>query len=201
MANGNYYDGTISFPYIEKAVLLEDVKLPVYNKKKRLTRAFFYSMHRLLYKGADIYADNYKKSELNNDYKLAYNELKNIEASFYIPILTPTMDKNKDIEERKAAPKKNGFKGERIESKAYTYSNSIKLIIPKYILLQFMDCKNETEGLKDPYIPKGTEFIIAAIGGLGRLENIRIIGLFTVEYDKEKFPKLKDSYYGGNKVV
>ena len=91
MAIGDYYNGSISFPYIEKAVLLEDVKLPIYNKKSKLTRAFFYSMHRLLYKGADIYADNYKKSELNKEYKLAYNELKNIEASFYIPILTPTM--------------------------------------------------------------------------------------------------------------
>lgn len=194
-----YYNGTISFPYIEKAVLLEDIKLPVYNRKKKLTRKFFYSIQRLIYHDEDIYEDNYRSSEMNTEFKLAYNELKNIEASFYIPILTPTMDKSSNKEERKAAPRKNGFKGENIESKPYTVSNSVKLIIPKYILFQFLDQKNEIENVKDPIIPKGTEFLIAAVGGIGRLENIRIIGLFTVEYDSKKFPSLTDSYYGGNK--
>lgn len=196
-----YYNGTISFPYLEKAVLLEDVKLPVYNKKKKLKRKFFYSIQKLIYHDSDIYEDNYHYSEMENEYKLAYNELKNITANFYIPILTPTLDGSEIKDERKAAPNKKGFKGDNINSKPYTYSNSVPLIIPKYILFQFLDLKNETEGIKDPFIPKGTEFIIAGIGGLGRIENIRIVGLFTLEYDSKKFPKLTDSYYGGNKRV
>ena len=196
---GDFYNGSISFPYLEKAILLEDVKLPIYNKKKKLTRKFFYSIQRLLYHDSDIYDDNYHEHEMNVEYELAYNELKNIDANFYIPMLTPTMSSNGDKSEKKSAPSKNQFKGEYIESRSYTYSNSVKLTIPKYILFQFLDNKTEKVGEKDPFIPKGTEFIICAIGGLGRLENIRIIGLFTVEYDSKKFPGLSDSYYGGNK--
>lgn len=191
-----FYNGSISFPYLEKAILMEDVKLPIYNKKKKLTRDIFYSKHEEV--GED-YQDKYKAAELNNEYVLAYNELKNIDAQFYIPILTPTVSKTSNIDSKKSAPSKNGFKGDHIESKAYTYSNTIKLTIPKYILFQFLDNKNEIMGTKDPYIPKGTEFIICAIGGLGYMDNIRIIGLYTLEYNSSSFPKLKDDYYGGNK--
>ena len=199
---GNYYNGSIGFPYLEKAILLEDVPLPVYNKKSKLKRKFFYAIQRLLYHepdSPDVYDDNFYDYEMDKEFKLAYNEMKNIEANFCIPILTPTLGKSDNQNERKTAPSKTGFKGDHIESKSYTYSNSVKLTIPKYILFQFLDNKTEIEKVKDPFIPKGTEFIICAIGGIGRMENIRIIGLFTLEYDSKKFPSLTDDYYGGNK--
>ena len=31
-----FYEDPTSFPYIERAVLMEDIKLPIYNEKKKL---------------------------------------------------------------------------------------------------------------------------------------------------------------------
>lgn len=195
------YSNPLSFPYIERAVLVEDVKLPVYNKKKKLKRHFFYNLRNIIDYENRIYADRYNESELNNEYKLAYNELKNIDALFYIPKLMPTIEESDvDVSIKRSSPSKKGFKGDNINSSSYIYSNSVSLTIPKYILLQFIDNKTETEGLKDPYIPKGTEFLICCIGGIMDIEKMRIIGLYTLDYDHKSFPELKDSYYGGNPV-
>ena len=179
---------------------MEDIKLPVYNKKKKLKRQFFYSIQRLLDPETNRYSDEYYKTEIDKEYKLAYNELKNIKAKFYIPVLMTTVAKSDtEVKTANRAPLTTGFKG-KIRSLPYDSSNCATLTIPKYIILQFLDLKTETEGLKDPYIPKGTEFLIACVGGHMELENMRIIGLYTLTYDRKDFPDLKDDYYGGNDV-
>ena len=199
MAN-SFYEDPNAFPYIERAVLMEDVKLPVYNKKKKLKRQFFYSVQRLIDIYSNRYNDEYYRSEMDNEYKLAYNELKNIDAKFYIPVLMTTFQNTGlEINTANRAPKTTGFKSD-IRSLPYNSSNCIILTIPKYIILQFIDLKNEIEGSKDPIIPKGTEFLIACVGGQMNLEQLRIIGLYTLTYNKKDFPALKDDYYGGNKV-
>lgn len=200
-----YDDLTTTFPYIEKAVLMEDVKLPILNGKKKLKRGFFYSLKRLIPSDpeapiTDIYYDNYKIDEVDKEYKLAYNEIKNIDAKFFIPVLMPTFNNvNNEININNRAPKTTGFKSD-ITSLPYSSSNCVTLTIPKYIILQFIDLKNEIPGSKDPIIPKGTQFLVACAGGMTDLDQMRIIGLFTLTYDKKSFPNLTDEYYGGNPV-
>ena len=197
-----YQDISTSFPFIERAILMEDVKLPVLNKKKKLTRKFFYSIQRLISYDPRYYDDNYYESEMNKEFKFAYNEFKNIDAKFYVPVLMAGLksaDNMKEVSTKNRAPRTTGFIG-NINSQPYTSSNCITLTIPKYLLFQFLDQKNEIEGSKDPFIPKGTEFLITSVGGMMDLDLIRIIGIYTLTYDKKSFPNLKDSYYGGNPV-
>ena len=197
-----FYDDPTSFPYIERAVLMEDIPLPVYNKKKKLKRKVFYS-NKDSYKHEPYtsnYIDLYSPSEEDNEYVLAYNEIKNVTGKFYIPVLMASMtNKGQEVNTANRAPKTTGFKG-NINSLPYNSSNCTQLIIPKYIVLQFVDLKNETPGSKDNFIPKGTEFLVTCVGGTMDLEQMRIIGLYTLTYDKGKFPKLTDKYYGGNPV-
>ncbi len=212
-----YYDNiSTTFPYIERAVLMEDVKLPVLNNKKKLKRGFFYSIRRLVFKyelvGSgdninlverdldDVYYDNYTSSEADKEYKLAYNEIKNIDAKFFIPVLMPTINNTgSEIKVNNRAPRTTGFVNP-INSLSYESSNCVVLTIPKYIIFQFLDLKNETKGIKDPIIPKGTEFLVASVGADICLDQFRIIGLYTLTYDKQHFPNLTDDYYGGNPV-
>ena len=196
-----YFDDiSTTFPYIERAVLMEDVKLPVLNNKKKLKRGFFYSLRRLVEDTDDIYYDNYKEDELDIEYKLAYNEIKNIDAKFFIPVLMPTINNTgTEIKVNNRAPRTTGFVNS-INSLSYESSNCVTLTIPKYIIFQFLDLKNETKGVKDPIIPKGTEFLVASVGADICLDQFRIIGLYTLTYDKKHFPNLTDDYYGGNPV-
>lgn len=196
-----YYDEPTEFPYIERAILMEDVKLPLINEGKKLKRKIFYSISRFVGTlGSDEYDDRYRSSELNNEYKLAYAELKNITAKFYIPVLMAGVDNSKtEVTTNNRSPKTTGFKGGKINSLPYESSNCLKLTIPKYIILQFFDIK-DNEDKTPPIIPKGTEFLICGVGGSTRNEHMRIIGLYTLTYDKNSFPNLKQSYYGGNPV-
>ncbi len=212
-----YFDNiSTTFPYIERAVLLEDVKLPILNDKKKLKRGFFYNLKRLVFKyelvgsGDDIrleekdledtYYDNYTSDMMDMEYKLAYNEIKNIDAKFFIPVLMPTINNNgTEIKINNRAPRTTGFVNS-INSLSYESTNYVILTIPKYIVFQFLDLKNETKGVKDPIIPKGTEFLVASVGADICLDQFRIIGLYTLTYDKKHFPNLTDDYYGGNPV-
>ncbi len=212
-----YFDNiSTTFPYIERAVLMEDIKLPILNNKKKLKRGFFYNLRRLVFKyelvgsGDDIrleekelentYYDNYSSDMIDAEYKLAYNEIKNIDAKFFIPVLMPTINNNgTEIKVNNRAPKTTGFVNS-INSLSYESSNCVTLTIPKYMIFQFLDLKNETKGVKDPIIPKGTEFLVASVGADICLDQFRIIGLYTLTYDKKHFPNLTDDYYGGNPV-
>lgn len=197
-----FYEDPTSFPFIERAVLLEDVFLPIINKKKKLKRGFFYTIHRLIDHENQIYMDEYPYKMMNDEFKLAYNEIKNIDAKFYVPVLMAGMTNSsskQEISTDNRAPKTTGFKG-NIRSLPFNSTNYTTLTIPKYIIFQFLDHKTEKIGEKDPFIPKGTEFLVACVGGAMDVETMRIIGLYTLNYNPAKFPDLKDDYYGGNPV-
>lgn len=201
----SFYDDPTDFPHIERAILMEEIKLPVYNNRQKLNRSFFYKMKYFL-GSYDPYVDRwchvFSSTEDEPEYKLAYNELKNIDAKFYIPVLMTTFTNDgTEVNVNSKAPSKAGFKG-NISSLPYSSSNCVRLIIPKYILLQFIDQKEDSSGnIKNPIIPKGTEFLVACVGGHMDIEHMRIIGVYTLEYDKNTFPSLNEKSYGGNKVV
>lgn len=190
-----------SFPYIERAVLMEDIKLPILNEKKKLKRGFFYSARQAIVQVYQtLYYNIYPEAWENKEYKLAYNEIKNVDAKFYIPILMTLMNNNgTEVKTANRAPKTTGFVG-NIKANSFNSSNCVTLTIPKYIVLQFLDHKNEKIGVSDPIIPKGTEFLIACVRGNMDIEQMRIIGLYTLTYERSKFPGLTDDYYGGNPV-
>ena len=115
----------------------------------------------------------------------------------------------KDLETLINYYNKKGFKGDAISTKAIESTNYIRLKIPKYILYQYMNYSSggfsmywsdfEVEVTANGYrfikstkttsntsstvgniLKKGTEFLIAAVGGQLVAENIRIIGLYTI---------------------
>lgn len=75
-------------------------------------------------------------------------------GKFFFPIMTPMlkMDEPRELI-------KNGYKS----------SNYISLYIPRYILLNF-----------NTKISKGTEFIIASIDRSIKIDDFRIIGIYTI---------------------
>lgn len=103
------------------------------------------------------------------EYKLAINEYTDVVGKFFLTIMTPLIDKGEAVEAKKTAPSTRGHKGQGLPTNSYTSSNFISLTIPKYIVLNFKDV-----------IPKGTEFIVASVGGSIELEDLRIVGLYTL---------------------
>lgn len=163
----NYYSNS-EFPYVERAILAEDIKLPTINNNKKLTRGFFYTTVAQLIEG--VFFDGSSSPDTSKEYKLAYNEIKNITAKFNVPILFP----NTPSTEQSRKPKTTGFTGANMKTGSYATTNTIKLTIPKYMVMQFV---NQT---KECTIPKGTEFLVACVGGEMEIEKMRIIGLFTL---------------------
>lgn len=102
-------------------------------------------------------------------YLLMYQEYVDTEAKFYIPIMTPLLD-SAEVKENKStkAPSTKGHKGS-LKTSNYGSANFINLVIPKYILLNFTD-----------KVPKGTEFIAASVGGSIDMDDLRIIGIYSL---------------------
>lgn len=92
---------------------------------------------------------------------------KDIEAKFFINIMTPLLSKTELNNKVKSSPSNKGNKGEDLRISSYQSSNYIILTIPKYIVLNFTDI-----------IPKGTEFLVASIGGDIDINKMRIIGIY-----------------------
>lgn len=163
----NYYSNS-EFPYVERAILAEDIKLPTINDNKKLTRGFFYNKIAELVPGT--FFDGSSSSDISKEYKLAYNEIKNITAKFNVPILFP----NVSTTNQSRKPKTTGFTGANMRAGSYSNTSTINLTIPKYMVMQFVD---QTKACT---IPKGTEFLVACVGGEMEIEKMRIIGLFTL---------------------
>ena len=140
----NYYESG-SINSIERVVLAETIKLP----------------------SVSTYPLTHRNLKENGEYKLAIHEYKDIKAKFYLPIMTPLLNKDTN-QSSKSAPNLRNNKGSKLNVEGYTTSNYIELVIPKYILLEFIDS-----------IPAGTEFIMGSIGGTTEIEDMRIIGIYT----------------------
>ena len=105
----------------------------------------------------------------NNNYISPFNVYKDTLGKFFLPIMTPMVDKNFTREVVKTSPNTRTHKGSSLKTSSYTSSNYISLYIPKYILLNFID-----------KVPKGTEFIVASIGGSVEIEDMRIVGIYSL---------------------
>ena len=132
-----------------------------------------------------------------------------IEAPFFIPILAGLYKQELPANRKVSSPNTRGFKGHSLNTKAIESTNYIRLKIPKYILYQYINYSTngfsmywsdfEVELTANGYrfktvtssnssstssnfsgIKKGTEFLIASVGGQLLVENIRIIGLYTI---------------------
>lgn len=109
-----------------------------------------------------------KYLELGNEYKTPFTEYTDMEGKFYITIMTPLVDKSQANKKSQVAPSVRGHKG-NLGTNNYSSSNYITLTIPKYILLNFKD-----------KVPKGTEFIVASVGNTVDLDDLRIIGIYSI---------------------
>ena len=145
---GNYYNyyETEKFTSAERVQLAEDIILPTLPKEP-LTHSY------LKYQG---------------EYRLAFNEYHDVEGKFYLPIMTPLVDKSSAVNTRRSAPSTKTHKGSTLNTSSYNTSNYITLTIPKYIVLNFTD-----------RIPAGTEFIVVSIGDSLNIKDMRIIGIYT----------------------
>lgn len=136
-----FFTNPTSFPYVERAILVKEIKLTK-----------------------------------------IYKELKSIETQFYIPVLMPKInDSSSSINKSKSAPSKRGFKGDNINTSGYTSSNTATLVIPRYLLLQFITDITETSKVNEDTIPKGTEFLVACVGGSMDADKMRIIGIYSLD--------------------
>ena len=205
-AKDAFYSSPEDMPSIERAILMKRIKLPVANKGKELTLDWFDPEEVPPYKTeeTEVEADidfegqtgtatitipaleSSPDSEVpmentlcaydnEKEYELQYDLIEDIYAEFYIPILMPAVDveDGRPIEKYAGAPRSSGVTGSKKHSSAFTTSNYVTLMIPRYIVWQFC-------GKGRNVIPKGTEFIVATVGGSIALEDMRIIGLFSV---------------------
>ena len=145
--NGNYYDKQ-SIITIERAQLAEDIPLPTITTEKINLEFFFFFKTCIL--AQNVYIDTIGK--------------------FYLNVMTPLLDKQESKMETKSAPSTRGHKGSSLNTRSYTSTNYVNLVVPKYILLNFTG-----------RVPKGTEFIVASIGGSLDVEDMRIIGIYSLD--------------------
>ena len=128
-----------------------------------------------------------------------------IEAPFFIPILAGLYKEELPANRKVSSPNKRGFKGDKLLTSAIESTNYIKLKIPRYIITHFLNGspasvywsdfeleanlngggfvlkqKSSASTKISNIIKKGTEFLIASVGGQLLAENIRIIGLYTI---------------------
>lgn len=113
-------------------------------------------------------------------------------GNFYIPMMFPMVKYKSDsddmpVEERETAPDTSYVinDDEKFVTKDYVKRNYVKLVIPRFIILQFSNV-----------IPKGTRFNIACLGGNGRNSSIKITSIArTKPVDAGEFD---DSLYETN---
>lgn len=144
--SSNYFDQQV-LSSVERVKLAEDIilpKLPV----EPLTLEYLENM---------------------GEYKLAINEYQDTMGKFYLPIMTPLVDKAETNDKLTVAPSTRQHRGSNLRTQSYNTTNFISLVIPKYILLNFKD-----------KVPKGTEFIIASIGSSLDIDDMRIIGIYSL---------------------
>lgn len=103
------------------------------------------------------------------EYKLAFNEYKDTKGKFFMNIMTPLVEKGAVAEKFANSPRTVGHRGKALNTTDYISTNYITLTIPKYILLNFTG-----------KVPKGTEFLVASIDGSLEVDDIKIIGIYSL---------------------
>lgn len=128
-------------------------------------------LNKNFYKGLDFVIE---RAILAEDLKLPTGDpienFKDVNAKFYIPVLTPMISNESAFDNKKPKPSRKGNRGESLDLSTYIESNYVSLVIPKYILLEFAHEKK---------IPAKTEFLMCSVGGNLKVEFYRIIGLYS----------------------
>lgn len=186
----NYYDdAATSFPYPERAVLLEAVKIPI-NTEKLTLNVFdpkLIEETKPTGSGEDSYSTKYYEFDFSKVFSFPWDMLPSgITGKFSIPILVPsTVDIGDAVDKDNSKPRQTGFKGAKPVASSYQKSNYVELTIPRYMLYQFIGSNKVTidSKTKSAYctIPKGTEFICVSTGAKQDISRVRIIGLYTVD--------------------
>lgn len=185
----NYYDNiSSSFPYPERATLIEAVKIPV--NMDKLTLNYFNPKLKEETKptgsGEDSYTNSYYEFDFDKVFSFPWDMITgNVQGKFSVSILMPTTTEVTDaVDKDTRSPKQTGFKGAKVVTSSYQSSNYLTLTIPKYILYQFIGSTKLTidNKTKSAYctIPKGTEFIAVVPGAKQDSTKMRIIGLYSV---------------------
>lgn len=143
--NTNFYRSNL-LSSVERVRLVEDLPLPEITKEP-LNREYM---------------------RTGKEYILATNVYKDTVAQFYLPVMTPLLNNNEKSCQVVGAPSRLGQYGSKLNTSSYTTCNYISLVIPKYILLEFVD-----------FVPAGTEFLVAGVGGSTDVDDMRIIGLYS----------------------
>ena len=186
----NYYDNAVSsFPYPERAVLLEAVKIPI--NMDKLNLSFFKPEFKEDVHGTESGEDSYKDRYYDFDFELSFSFPwdmlpSGIKGKFSIPILVPSIvDIGDAVDKDSSKPRQTGFKGSKPVASSYQKSNYVELTIPRYMLYQFIGSNKVTvdSKTKSAYctIPKGTEMIVVSPGSRQDISKFRIIGLYSVD--------------------
>ena len=117
--------------------------------------------------GTDVYGTN-EMSSPKNEYRLAEHYYKNMVGNFYIPVLMPLIEgEGESVDLEMEAPDTGGNLNDSLYTSPYIEQNYVPLVIPKYIVMNFKY-----------YIPEGTKFLVAFVGGKTTIYNASIIGLY-----------------------
>lgn len=89
-------------------------------------------------------------------------------GNFYAPMMFPMVENPEEsIDMIHSAPENAMLKTEgAYETVEYTTSTYVQLVIPKYIVMNFTDT-----------IPKGTVFVVGAVGGSNTLDQLKILSV------------------------
>ena len=110
----------------------------------------------------------------------------NVIGNFFIPMMFPLIENGDSEEKEVEAPSTTDVDGSGIVAEEYVTRNFISLVIPKYIAMNFYKYPDYTNfvntgdyysGEYKQYIPKGTKFLCAFIGGSTNTNNISIVGI------------------------
>lgn len=149
---------------VEIAILAEDIELPEVD-----TEPISYGLLYDRWHSEKAKVRHYRSKEL---------EYKSMIGKFYIPILTPSINKDDIVYEDKSAPKVKS-KSVKLTTETYKNSNIILLEIPKYLVCEFTG-----------KIPAGTQFLFVSLSSRIMENKFRIIGLYSSTYTEPQTKKV-----------
>lgn len=147
MSSGASFYKTKQLGNVEVATLVKDIPLPKYDKALKVTIP--------------------KNGGVTINFTPITTAYTSVMADFYIAIEIPNLSQDGKIDKDQAAPNLHQG-GNRLNASSYKTGNTIRLEIPKYLVMMF-----------DNKIPKGTKFLVASLANEADASNIRIISLYN----------------------
>ena len=156
MNNDFFNSSNTSIKSVEIAILAEDIILPEVD-----TAPISYGLLWDRWHDDKASVKHYRSKEI---------EYRSEIGKFYIPILTPSINKDDIIYEDTSAPRVKS-KSAKLDVDSYKNSNTILLEIPKYLVCEFTG-----------KIPAGTQFLFVSLSSRIMENKFRIIALYSSTY-------------------